>query len=487
MEQISEADGVGAGIGAGMSAGIAAGVAADIAAGVAAARGIATLDLGVLSDGDLATAVVGIEQLGRLVDTLRTRGASEVAVRSRRELGIDGLARQHGHACPEHLLEQWTRISQAEATRRIRLGAAIRPARRVDGTPVPPRYPAVADALADGAIATETASTIVRCLDAAMDASPHDIACAEAALVDAALDHSADLVATQARVWRERLDPDGAAPREEELRHRRGISLGRERGGMTRILGWADPISAGMLRAVFDAGNDPRATPRFLSAEDAERGATSTPTPDGTIVTTIVDPRTREQRQFDTLLGVLTAGLRSTEQSSTTGVPSGMRSISAVSVVVGLRDLERGAGAAWIDGVDEPISMATVRQLMCDAGFSLVVEGDDGEVLALGRSERFFTPAQRRALAVRDGGCVWPQCQDPPGWCEAHHVIEYEKGGPTDIDNGAMLCSAHHHLLHASDFEMRMIRGRPHLLAPPRLDAAQQWNLMGRPRSTGTG
>jgi len=76
---------------------------------------------------------------------------------------------------------------------------------------------------------------------------------------------------------------------------------------------------------------------------------------------------------------------------------------------------------------------------------------------------------------VRDGGCVGPNCTAPPSWCHAHHVIEWEHGGRTDVDNGALLCSFHHHQLHAGGFQLRMNRGVPEMLAPPWLDREQRW------------
>ncbi|MFI0433261.1 MAG: HNH endonuclease signature motif containing protein [Candidatus Nanopelagicales bacterium] len=54
----------------------------------------------------------------------------------------------------------------------------------------------------------------------------------------------------------------------------------------------------------------------------------------------------------------------------------------------------------------------------------------------------------RRALDVRDGGCVIPGCDRPPGWCEAHHVTHRGNGGSTSLQNLALLCSRHHHELH---------------------------------------
>ena len=68
--------------------------------------------------------------------------------------------------------------------------------------------------------------------------------------------------------------------------------------------------------------------------------------------------------------------------------------------------------------------------------------------LDLGRATRVVSPAQRQALAVRDGGCVFPGCRRPVGWCEAHHVWHWLDGGPTDLGNLALVCREHHRAIH---------------------------------------
>ena len=64
--------------------------------------------------------------------------------------------------------------------------------------------------------------------------------------------------------------------------------------------------------------------------------------------------------------------------------------------------------------------------------------------LAVGRTARTATAAQRRALATRDRGCIIPGCQIPAESCQAHHVTDWAAGGASDIDNLALLCWAHH-------------------------------------------
>ncbi|HSO04885.1 MAG TPA: DUF222 domain-containing protein [Candidatus Limnocylindrales bacterium] len=64
--------------------------------------------------------------------------------------------------------------------------------------------------------------------------------------------------------------------------------------------------------------------------------------------------------------------------------------------------------------------------------------------LAVGRTSRTATPAQRKALAARDGGCIIPGCRIPAENCQSHHVQDWAAGGPSDIDNLALLCWTHH-------------------------------------------
>ena len=430
--------------------------------------------VGTLSDEELCALMVATERAGRFLDSIRIATAAELDDRSRFELGSDGLAYRLGARRGVHLVESLTLTSQGEAARRIRVGTATNPRTTLDGRPLPAERPHVAMALHAGTMAVDAAAVVVRALAQAArhGADPADLDAAEQDLVAAAAHESADNIDIMAKAWRDALDPDGAEPREEALREKRGFTLGRERNGMTPFWGNADPVSAAQLHAAFAESTAPDAAPRFLDETDTARGAEIVSTPDGDIVERVIDPRSREQRQLDVLLGLITAGLRS----------KGQRSTVTVMATVDLADLMSGRGIALLSDVVEPISAATAQELACDAGYRRVLLGYDGEPLAQGDLERYFTPAQRRLLAVRDGGCVWPQCTAPPSWCHAHHVVEWANGGPTDVDNGVLLCAAHHHMLHNSPFTMKIINGIPHLLAPPWLDPTREWKRVGRAR-----
>lgn len=64
------------------------------------------------------------------------------------------------------------------------------------------------------------------------------------------------------------------------------------------------------------------------------------------------------------------------------------------------------------------------------------------EPLAVGRAQRLATPAQRTALALRDGGCI--VCHRPASECQTHHVTPWSAGGRTNLDELVLVCWVHH-------------------------------------------
>jgi hypothetical protein len=83
-----------------------------------------------------------------------------------------------------------------------------------------------------------------------------------------------------------------------------------------------------------------------------------------------------------------------------------------------------------------------------------ILGGAPSQPLDVGRTSRVITPAQRAALAVRDGGCVVPDCDRPLAWCEGHHLLHWLDGGPTDLANLALVCRAHHRALHEGGWQL---------------------------------
>jgi hypothetical protein len=123
------------------------------------------------------------------------------------------------------------------------------------------------------------------------------------------------------------------------------------------------------------------------------------------------------------------------------------------------------------------ISASEVRRMACGVGILPRVLDGKSEVLDQGRAKRLFTPAQRIAMADRDGGCTYPGCDRPPGWSEAHHLDHWAAGGNTDLNRGALLCARHHHWVHAEGLQGRVQGGKTRW----RIDGIWQTNHRWRP------
>ncbi len=119
-----------------------------------------------------------------------------------------------------------------------------------------------------------------------------------------------------------------------------------------------------------------------------------------------------------------------------------------VSVIVDLETLEGRPGRRCELAHTGTITPETARRILCDAEASRVIVDSDSVPLDMGRAVRTVTPAQFRALAIRDGGCTYKGCNRPPAWCDAHHVVPWHKGGTTDLANLRLYCRRHHVLIH---------------------------------------
>jgi hypothetical protein len=116
----------------------------------------------------------------------------------------------------------------------------------------------------------------------------------------------------------------------------------------------------------------------------------------------------------------------------------------ARNVPAGTSSLE--SAVCHIDGVGS-VEPATAQRLACDNPMLGAVVDEHGQVLAMGRTRRLVSKALRRALMIRDKMCCYPGCHQTRH-LDAHHVIPWILGGPTDLANLILLCRWHHTAVH---------------------------------------
>ena len=127
-----------------------------------------------------------------------------------------------------------------------------------------------------------------------------------------------------------------------------------------------------------------------------------------------------------------------------------------------------GARPATFPASHALLSRQTLQRLTCDADLSHVTLGPahlgsasaGRAVLDLGRTTRTVTPAQWRALVARDQHCVVRGCRRRPSESQAHHVQHWTRGGPSDLQNYALVCHQHHHELHEGHQTLQHHDGR---------------------------
>lgn len=227
------------------------------------------------------------------------------------------------------------------------------------------------------------------------------------------------------------LRPDRVVEHDAAVRRaHRSLVKGRGPVGMWRYTPVLDDEGA----AIVDAAVDALAKP----ARDADTGTGER------------DPRTPAARRVDALLDLVTRAVGAPE-----GVPRQAK--TALVVTIPLQVLEGRCRGAGTTRTGEVLTAGTVRRLACDAQVVPVVLGTAGEVLDQGRGRRLFDRAQVRHLWLRDrGGCTFPGCTRPAGWTDAHHLVHWADGGPTSIDNAALLCRAHHSTVHTHRYSARI-------------------------------
>jgi hypothetical protein len=390
----------------------------------------------------------------RLLETAAASLAAEIAHRSRRELGYDGLAQKRGARTAGALVQAVTGSSSASARRLVRVGTLVARNAGLFEAPTEPWLSDVLAAAGTGALSADAVDAIRQGLGTPSDSiGPDALASAARWLLAQAASVTVETLASLARERRDDLDAAGVALREQELRDKRFARVTRQADGTTRLVAVLDPESAAIVVPVLDAATSPRrGGPRFTDAAEIARAEAL-----------INDERTTEQITLDALVELIDVAARG-DSSHVLGARR-----TEVRVLVTARDLAAGSGVAHFEGQSAAISIASVERLACDGGVTPILFHADGRALNLGRRRRRHNARQRAVIAARDGGCVMPGCDRPPNWTEVHHIVPWSEGGETSVDDGVLLCRHHHLLMHNNSWRIRRTGGTYWMHAPSEL------------------
>lgn len=415
-----------------------------------------------LDDDDLLRVIRSATTLVRAGESVRIAASGVVAARSTRDAGHSGLAQKNGHRSAVSLIQDLTGSTRADATKQVRIGEAM--ATSIVSAPpdadaggddsgiacttsaAPPWHAPLGEAMLVGTLTSAQHDAIFRGLgdppagvddEHADDTAARDAwALAAQQLVDEAQVRTVEELGTAARAVRDLLDPEGAQRRFDERFDARSFRTWTDRDGVRRGSFTFDDVGAvGIDTIIATALRPRRGGPRFVDPDEAARAQELSD-----------DPRTNDQIAYDLIMDIIRAGALADASTVFGTRQAGIR-------IVATQDAHDGAmtgrpAVALVEDTGSTLPGWVIAARTCYTATVTVTLDPSGNPLHLGREARLFSPAQRVALAVRDGGCRIPDCDRPASYCEAHHIDPYAHGGRTDVDRGILLCAFHHMNLH---------------------------------------
>jgi hypothetical protein len=209
----------------------------------------------------------------------------------------------------------------------------------------------------------------------------------EDALLDAAMSLNVDDFVKVARRWGKLADDQLASADFMKQYEQRRLTIATTFGGAVHIEGLLDPDAGAIVIAAIDK----------LSPPDPRD------TPDGA--------RTAPQRRADAFVQMARSVL---EGGMATGVsPTNLNVVADVETLSGNGSVDIVRAARSDLDWTGPTGRVTLLRLGCDCSVSRIMMKGRSEVLDMGRKTRLVTSVQRRALSIRDGGCVFPGCDRP--------------------------------------------------------------------------
>jgi uncharacterized protein DUF222/HNH endonuclease len=237
----------------------------------------------------------------------------------------------------------------------------------------------------------------------------------------------------------------------------------------SRLLIWAGGVSCGAIRRKADVAT--RRTRDDLVDVERSRALTwwtfdegrrfgmqgELPSTQGAVVAKAIErlakdlpvmpdeegPAGTEARRADALVALCSTG----------GRPGDEPDRATVIVHARLEGPDGEVGECEIE--DGPaIDPDAARRLACNARRQTVVEDDSGLPVRLGRVTREPPAWMVRHLKYRDGECRFPGCGSKR-FTQAHHIVWWEQGGRTDLENLVLVCTFHHRLVHEYGWRVR--------------------------------
>ncbi|MBT8161662.1 HNH endonuclease [Arthrobacter sp. GN70] len=389
-----------------------------------------------------------------------------------------------GYRNAAEFLRARLRISIGEARRRLGLASVVLPQAGIAGQEVCARNQVLAAALSSAVVPSRSATLISLALDRVRHIADSETTLKmEQSLTNAAVQSDPDFVARMAKRWVDAIDQDGSEPSEEELRQRQGAFIRKTRRGLHHVEIFATAEQFETLATVMNTATNPRLRQDADGPEDADPDDGSAASPrafsenDGASRPSL-DRRSRAQKLLDGLVGACGVALSTAELPAAGGLRP------QVMVTIDYRELldriehespaaSRGSVSSSSSTFQGPIHPTVIRKIACDADIIPVLLGSESRILDIGRSTRVFPPHIRKAISARDQGCAFPDCDIPAPWCEAHHITYWSQGGTTGTDNGILLCSHHHHVIHKEQWTITMDSGVAWFKPPPHIDPRQ--------------
>ncbi len=371
-----------------------------------------------------------------------TRQLDRVTVDTIAALDRRGVFVERGYRSTPGALGDLLGWERCEAHRRVVAAEHVAARTGLDGTVLPARLPATAEVFAAGKASLRHVEAIARVLTttAAGRLSPDQRAGTEAALADKAGEYTPSELYRWGKNLVEVLDQDGEEPDDKPPVQVNELVVRRLRDGGGKLSGrFDDAAMFDAIATVIDAYAKP------LTKDDL---------------------RPAGQRHAEALADLCGYVLDHGD------VPECGGHRPHVNVLIRLEDLENRARAPCLD-FGGPVAAASLRMLCCDAAVVPIVLDGQGQPLDVGRATRTIPDGLRRAVAARDNGCAHPGCDRPPSWTEIHHILEWENGGETRLDNLVMICKVHHREIHSTEWIVRIRDGLPEFIPPTWVDASQ--------------